>query len=76
MLDQLISKFPRGHSLPFRVAHFRNGLSVYLKSALSSKKKMGVGTSGLGSMRFQDMPSLLIQMMICTNLLIYVTTCL
>jgi len=66
LLDELLAQFPRACGIPFNMAYFRNGVSDYLKSALKDKSSKGKATSqGLGSMRFQDMPSLLLQLLIC-----------
>lgn len=50
--------------MPFRLATFKLGVSDYVKTATNSTKNMGVGTSGLGGMRFQDMPSMILEMML------------
>jgi hypothetical protein len=68
-LDESIANFPRFHSLPYRLANFKIGVSEYVKSAVKSKKNMGMGTSGLGGMRFQDMPSMILQMMLSIGVL-------
>ena len=72
-LDEFISEFPRGNGVPFHMSYFKNGVSEYLKSALKTKTNMGVGTCGLGSMRFQDMPSVLLQIMLCKFKYNYIT---
>ena len=69
MLDDAISLFPDLHAIPFKLAAFRTGVSEYLKTALHSKKNMGIGTSGLGGMRFQDMPSLVLKLMLSIGVL-------
>jgi hypothetical protein len=68
-LDEAISNFPRFHCVPYRLAYFKNGVSDYVRSAVKSKKSMGMGTNGLGGMRFQDMPSMILQMMLSIGVL-------
>ena len=68
-LDDAITKFPRFHCVPYRIAYFKNGVSDYIKSAVRTKKSMGMGTSGLGGMRFQDMPSMILQMLLSIGVL-------
>jgi hypothetical protein len=68
-LDEAISNFPDSHAIPFKLAVFKTGISEYLKTALNSKKNMGIGSSGLGGMRFQDMASLVLKMMLSIGIL-------
>jgi hypothetical protein len=66
LLDESIASFQAVHSLKsFRIARFKKGVSEYVKSALKSNKSKGGGTTGMGGMRFQDMPSLILQLVIC-----------
>ena len=69
ILDEAISKFPNSHAIPFKLAVFKTGISEYMKTSLSTQKNMGIGSSGLGGMRFQDMESLVLQMMLSIGIL-------
>ena len=69
ILDEAISKFPNSHAIPFKLAVFKTGISEYMKTSLSTQKSMGIGSSGLGGMRFQDMASLVLQMMLSIGIL-------
>ena len=64
ILDERVSDFPRTHSIPFRMSRFEN-LSEFLKTATKSKKSMGKGTTGLTGMRFQDMPCMVLMLLLC-----------
>lgn len=64
ILDGAIASFPRFHPVPYSIARFKQGVSEYVKSALSSQKGMAGGTAGLGGMRFQEFPSMIIQLML------------
>ena len=62
-LDIKLSNFPTAQSMPFYMHKFDNGVTPYLKKATGENK--GLSTSGLGGINHQQIPSLVLQMLIC-----------
>jgi hypothetical protein len=62
-LDIKIANFPTAQSMPFHMHKFNDGITPYLKKATGKNKALS--TSGLGGLNHQQVPSLVLQMLIC-----------
>ena len=62
-LDIKLSNFPTAQSMPFPMHKFADGVTPYLKKATGENKTLS--TSGLGGINHQQIPSLVLQMLLC-----------
>ena len=62
-LDIKLANFPTAQSMPFHMHKFDEGVTPYIKKATGENK--GLSTSGLGGINHQQIPSLVLQMLIC-----------
>lgn len=64
-LDDMMKTFPIKHSMPLRMKHFSEGISTYCSGISGSKKKQETGLGDLGIIDSKDVPSLVLQLLLC-----------
>jgi len=64
-LDRLLAAFPRDHSAPFNFRSYNDGVSCFCPSKQGGKAQHGSGTGVLGMMNSQQVPGLILQVLLC-----------
>lgn len=65
-LDDAIASIPLEHSFPYKLSHFRKGVTVHIPQASAKNSGDGGGISGvLGMMNHQEVPGLVFQILLC-----------
>jgi len=72
VLDELLSGFPRDHSAPFNMRHFKDGVTCFCPIKQGNNAKKGSGTGVLGMMNHQEVPGLVLQILCCKSLQVYI----
>ena len=65
VLDAAIANLPRHHSVSYPMRHFRRGVSCFCPKSATVKSKQGGTTSVLGMINHQEVPDLMLQVLLC-----------